>query len=197
MWEPLTALFTLVLASATVALAIRTGDTIRAEWRPVLVIKGISNAGGILPSITYSSDTLALAVQNVGRGPALGIAALTDFGTQLRPGEPLASIVEPDGVEVFKWNVELEPDTYSIQGWLEYRDVSEATYTTAFRFDLDLTPERIEPVLVQHFSRVPDVIPNWLQRILPNLLVRHIVRTRLRRLTTKVAESRKPADPTA
>jgi len=66
------AVVTVTLVGATRVLARNSAAAIKAEWRPVVIVRERSPADDTAP-IVIGEKTLTVMIENVGRGPALGL----------------------------------------------------------------------------------------------------------------------------
>jgi hypothetical protein len=160
-WEALVAIGTLSLAAVTLALVLATRSlarqasaAIRAEWRPVLLVRGRvpAEVRGHQRGIAYNEGTLSIFVENVGRGPALDVQAeLPDFGLP-GPGYgvpegamPAAggmstryyTAIAPGDLVAYTWE-SLGNVRHRISGSFSYTDMSGGFHSTSF--DISFEP---------------------------------------------------------
>jgi hypothetical protein len=193
-WDALVALGTLSLSFVTLALVIATrglarqaNAEVRAQWRPVLLVRdripveirlhgrGIVQGGG----------KLTVWVENVGRGPAFDVQArLPDFGLP-GPGygvpegaAPLSgamstrlyTAIAPGDLLPYEWSGLGEmPEEGGMSGSFFYTDMAGASLSTSFYLNHDR--QRGPQLASQGIEEQPlPVLPLW-RRLVPWCLV--------------------------
>ena len=148
-WDALVAIGTLALASVTVGLVwvtyplARQGDAeIRAQWRPVVIVR--EDSQGMVAAIGGNDDRLDVVAENVGRGPALDVTAELDgfekpgpgfgapAGSSHSAGRPLPTLLAPGDRVRFRWSGLEGRHVEAVTGLFSYEDLSRTSYTTLF-----------------------------------------------------------------
>jgi hypothetical protein len=165
-WDALVAIGTLSLAAVTFALVVATrrlatqGDAeIRAQWRPVLLVRDRVEVEGVFGNdgVSLHDSRLTVWVENVGRGPAFGVDAQI---LQLpRPGPgygvprgwdapaggmstQVSTAMAPGDLIPFVWHG--VDETLEVpQGEFNYGDMSRARASSYF--ELEVSRERARP----------------------------------------------------
>jgi hypothetical protein len=197
-WNAFVAVGTLALATATFVLVrvthrlVEQGSSeVRAQWRPVLLVRERGIDGQRL--VEYTGKRLSLHVENVGQGPALEVMGGLDgfespgagLGRPRGAEVPLppwtdrrGAAIAPRDVVVFDWN-ELGEQRDAISGSFSYTDISGGFFVTRFfcrRYN-DAT-ELVSQGIEEH----PQWEPAWWQRVFPPWLVAPLTDRRNRRL---------------
>jgi hypothetical protein len=133
-WDALVAIGTLALAATTFYLVrgrgklARASDSeLRASWRPVLVARGL---------MFDSDQAVQVAVENVGRGPALEARAELHGFELPDPGlaHPRGAVIAAGTDFAFTWYLDLQGPTI---GRLICQDVTGGVCVTTFLVDVD------------------------------------------------------------
>jgi hypothetical protein len=134
-WDALVALFTLLLASATVWLAYTTRrltaattNDVEAQWRPVLIPGAYVHLDPKL-NPEAQRNVLILELHNAGRGPALYVRIHLDPGGA-SPEDWSLGAIPPDGRQELKFTGVSGIIDGHMQLLIDYRDLAERTYSS-------------------------------------------------------------------
>jgi hypothetical protein len=149
LWEGLVAVGTVVLAAATAYLAWSTRQVakgtqadVQAQWRPVLLPS--PDPPG-LRSFFYERDTgrVTVKIRNAGRGPALFVRTRLDPGGFSPDNWSLGALAPGDDVKLTFTVPNLAPGGQLL---VDYRDLSERTYSTVIVIQAEMSDWRFYDV---------------------------------------------------
>ncbi|HZO97085.1 MAG TPA: hypothetical protein VFB42_06910 [Gaiellaceae bacterium] len=198
------AAFTALLVLATFWLARQGGDDVRAQWRPVLLLRTnrpadiapkrgepipLSQYVAPRPLIDFKNNddgtyAVTLLVENVGRGPALEVRPWMDqpngaqavgSGEQAAAGEYTA--MAPGELTWFTWSRLTIPDLAT--GSFSYTDISTVTHRTSFIIDpsgSNLVWQNVESFGVFKLAWWHAIVPRPLRKHLRPLTRRYLRR---------------------
>jgi hypothetical protein len=158
------ALVTGFLAWATWRLGTRAAEEIRAQWRPVLLVRARQWPGD--QKLVVDRERLTVDIENVGRGPALGVTAVGRSATELGPATPVSALA-PQEVTEFDFPLP-HPHPQHVSLRLNYSDLTQASYETSVV--LNLAERR---VIAQDFEMYRPFKLGW-YRLVPRPLRRHL-----------------------
>jgi hypothetical protein len=150
-WDALVAVGTLGLAAGTFllawtsrALAKRSAEDVRSQWRPALVPSEKAEPSFKASELSEEQSILTVEVRNVGQGAAYTIDAGLDLGESVVPASqwtPARSGAEnlailPIGESLNLQFTHLEKMPGSCKVIIDYRDLNDRPYTTLIALDL-------------------------------------------------------------
>jgi len=192
------ACFTALLVLATFQLAKQSGEDVRAQWRPVLLIR-TARPGSIdtgrrrpIPVSEYvpqrpfiecevnddGTYNLTVLVENAGRGPALEVRpfihdqSLPSPGLGRRQGsdESAYTATAPGELTWFTWSG-LTLDPTAVLGNFAYSDISNASFRTNFVIEASTSGSRL---VWQGVESLGVFKLAWWQAIVPRPLRKHL-----------------------
>lgn len=173
-----TAVATLVLAGVTVVLVLatfrlgaRAAEEMRAQWRPILILRSA------LSIQDAPNRRLRIEVENVGRGPAIGVRASARFPEGRVDSASQVSVL-PVG-ERAEFDIELVRAVNAQPGHVAYTDISRAGYGSAFVADMTAvlpTGPTAELPLVHQSFHMHGPVTFWWAKVTPPPLRRYVWR---------------------
>jgi hypothetical protein len=193
-----TAIATLILAGVTMLLVLGTfklasqsAEDVRAQWRPILLVRdSLPTPTPQFPQtalgIVLTDSGLSVYVENAGRGPALGTRATLAYEPPPPGGQGRSISVG----EIVGFHFELTENRDHFEGRLDYSDISKAGYITRFLIVARRSPGSDDrPDLLFQDVEIVGPLFAWWQNIIRRPL-RHyalpLTKRRLRRLGYKL-----------